>query len=159
MRRRHNPGMGGIKGALKGVVKVGVPALVAGGISGFVDSKFLSSQSFLIRTLVRLAEAAAVGFAFKRNPVMAYSAMGGILGSIGYEQGVRFAGGAVVGSTPVSKAAGVSALITEDPRAMGVLVQSMRGMGLQLDTGVSLGAGTALDSGLPANSYVDVNLG
>lgn len=155
-RRRRNPGMGGggIKTALKAVFMTGIPALAAGGVSGFIDSKFLSTKSAIVRILAKVGEAAAIAMLFRRRPAMAFAAMGGVLGSIGYEQGVSFAGGAIVGASPAAKAAGVAALVTEDPRAMGVLVESMRGMGLQLDNNVSLSG----DNALPVGSYQDVNL-
>lgn len=159
-RRRRNPGFGtGIKSALRQTFMTGIPAIVAGGLSGFIDSKFLSARSLLLRIAAKIGEAAAAGMLLRRRPVAAYAAMGAIIGSVGYEQGVAFAGGVIAGASPAAKAAGVQALITEDPRTMGVLVRSMQGMGYTLDQNVSLGAGTALDSGLPVNSYTDVNLG
>jgi hypothetical protein len=157
--RRRNPGMGGLVAAGKAAIGAALFSVPATFVAGFVDSKWLSSSSILIRTGVKLGLAAVAGIVFRSNAARANAAMGGILGTIGYEFGVRAAGGVVAGASLASKAAGVSALVTEDPRAMGVLVDAMHGMGLQLDTGVSLGAGTALDSGLPANSYTDVNLG
>jgi hypothetical protein len=146
--RRRNPG---IRAALKTVFAAGIPAIGAGAVAGFLDGKFFATQSKLIRIGARVAQAAVWGFVFRRKPVMAYSAMGAVLGSIGTDLGIKFSGNAY---------APIAALIQENPQAMGVLVNAMQGMGLQLDTGVSLGdAGTALDSGLPANSYTDVNLG
>jgi len=156
VRRRINPGMGGgIKGALKNAFMVGVPAIGAGFVSNFVDAKWLSDKHVVIRMGAKLVEATLAGLFFRRRPVIAFASMGAILGSIGGEFGVRAAGGVVVGSSPVSKGQGAAALITEDPRAMGVLVTTMQGMGYQLDQNVSLGDYPALQPG----SYADVNLG
>lgn len=147
-RRRSNPG---IAAALKTVFAAGIPALGAGAVAGFVHNRWFIGSSKLVQIGVKVAQAAVWGMLFRRRPVVAYAAMGAALGSIGNDFGANFAG---------NKAAAVAALIQESPQAMGVLVNAMQGMGLQLDTGVSLGeAGTALDSGLPANSYTDVNLG
>lgn len=155
-RRRRNPeGGGGIKAAARGVFMTAIPALGGGFVSSFIDSKWLSDQSIVVRVLAKLGQAIAAAMIFRRRPVVAYAAMGGIIGSIGGDFGTRMGGGAVVGGTPGAKAAGVAALITEDPRAMGVLVQGMRGMGYQIDSNVSLGDMTPLPSG----SYEDVNLG
>lgn len=156
-RRRRNPGgpSSGIKGALRGVFMTAIPAVVAGGVANFIDAKFLSDKNIVIRILAKLAQAAAAGALFRRKPVIAYATMGAVMGSIGGDFGTRLAGGAVVGAAPAAKAAGVAALITEDPRTMGVLVEGMRGMGYALDSNVSLGDGGALAPG----SYQDVNLG
>lgn len=156
-RRRRNPGGPGIgiKGALRSVFVTAVPALGAGFVANFIDAKFLSDKNIVIRILAKVAQAAACGALFRRRPVMAYASMGAVLGSIGGDFGTRVAGGVIVGATPVAKAAGVAALITEDPRTMGVLVEGMRGMGYSIDNNVSLGDPSAL----PAGSYQDVNLG
>jgi len=146
--RRRNPG---IRAALKTVFASAVPAIGAGAVAGFLDAKFLADKGKLMRIGARVVQAAVWGFMFRSKPVAAYSAMGAVLGTIGTDLGIKFSGSAY---------APIAALIQENPSAMGVLVNAMQGMGLQLDTGVSLGdAGTALDSGLPANSYTDVNLG
>lgn len=155
-RRRRNPDMGGgFKAAARSVFMTAVPALGGGFVSSFIDAKWLADQSTIVRVLAKLGQAIAAAFMFRRKPVIAYAAMGGIIGSIGGDFGTRMAGGAVVGGTPAAKATGVAALITEDPRAMGVLVTGMRGMGYQIDSNVSLGDMTPL----PAGSYEDVNLG
>ena len=146
---------GGIKGAIKGVFMAAIPAIGAGGVAAFIDAKWLSDKNVIWRILAKLAQAAAWGAAFRRRPIIAYSAMGAAIGSIGGDFGTRLAGGVVVGASPVAKAQGVAALITEDPRTMGVLVTGMRGMGYQIDTNVSLGDGGALSPG----QYQDVNLG
>lgn len=157
--RRRNPGGAGFKSTLRQIFGVAVPAVVAGGASGFIDSKLLSSKPLYVRILAKLAEAFGVSMLLRSRPQAASAAMGAILGSIGYEQGVAMAGGVIAGASPAAKAAGVQALITEDPRAMGVLVKAMGAAGYQLDNNVSLGAGSSLDSALPPNSFVDVNLG
>lgn len=156
-RRRRNPGR--FTDTIKMFFGAGIPGLVGTGLAGFLDAKFLSGQSTLIRVGARLAEALVAAFTLRSKPMAAYAAIGGLIGSVGWEQGYAMGGGVTVGATPVAKAAGVAALVREDPRAMGVLVKAMKGMGLTLDNNVSLGAGSALDSGLPANAYTDVNLG
>lgn len=155
-RRRRNPGMGGgIKGALKTVFMAAIPALGGGFVANFIDAKFLADKNIVVRILAKLAQAGAAAMLFRNKPVIAYATMGAIIGSVGGDFGTRMAGGVVVGATPVAKAQGVAALITEDPRTMGVLVEGMRGMGYQIDSNVSLGDPSAL----PAGSYQDVNLG
>lgn len=149
----RNPGGPGIKSALRGVFMVGVPALAAGAVASFIDAKWLSDKNIVIRILAKVAQAAAAGMLFRRRPVIAYASMGAIIGSVGGDFGTRLAGGAVVGATPIAKAQGVAALITE-PVTMGVLVEGMRGMGYQIDNNVSLGGD------LPGGGqYQDVNLG
>lgn len=150
---------GGIKAMLGQTFRVGVPAIIGGGLSGFIDAKFLSAKPLIVRIAAKVAQAVAAGMLFRSKPMTAAATMGAIIGSVGYEQGVGFGGGVVAGGSPAAKAAGVAALVLEDPRAMGVLIKSMNGMGLQLDQNVSLGSGTGLDTSLPANSFVDVNLG
>lgn len=145
----------GIKGAVRQVFMAGVPALAGGFAANFIDTKWLSTQNPLVRIGAKVAEAAIAAVLFRKKPVIAYATMGAILGSIGGDYGTQFAGGVVVGSAPAAKAAGVAALITEDPRTMGVLVEGMRGMGYSIDNNVSLGDPQAL----PAGSYQDVNLG
>ncbi len=154
--RRRNPGMGGgVKGALKSVFMTAIPALGGGFVANFIDAKFLADKNIVIRILAKVAQAALAGVMFRSRPVIAYATMGSIIGSVGGDFGTRMAGGVVVGATPIAKAQGVAALITEDPRTMGVLVEGMRGMGYQIDSNVSLGDNNAL----PTGSYQDVNLG
>lgn len=153
-RRMRNPGGPGFKGALRSVFMVGVPAIGAGALANFVDAKFLADKHIVIRVLAKVVQAALAGMMFRRRPVVAYASMGAIIGSIGGDFGTRLAGGAVVGATPIAKAQGVAALIEEDPRTMGVLVEGMRGMGYQIDNNVSLGG--ELPGG---GQYQDVNLG
>ncbi len=155
-RRRRNPGMGGgIKGAVRQVFMTAIPALGGGFVANFIDAKFLADKNIVIRILAKLAQATLAGVLFRSRPVVAYATMGAVIGSVGGDFGTRMAGGVVVGATPIAKAQGVAALITEDPRTMGVLVEGMRGMGFHIDSNVSLGDPSAL----PAGSYQDVNLG
>lgn len=154
-RRRRNPGTGaGIKGAVKSVFMVAVPALVAGGLANFIDAK-IADKHILLRIGAKLAQAAGAAMLFRRRPVIAYAAMGAAIGSIGGEFGTRMGGGVVVGGTPIAKAQGVAALITEDRNTMAVLVEGMGRIGYQIDNNVSLGDAQAL----PAGQYQDVNLG
>jgi hypothetical protein len=155
--RRRNPGR--ISDSIKMLFGAGIPGLIAGGVAGFIDAKFLSTYSTLVRLSVRVGEAFVAAFGLRSKPRAADAAIGAIVGAIGWEQGYAMGGGTTIGAAPAAKAAGVAALVQEDPRAMGVLVKAMRGMGLTLDNNVSLGAGSALDSGLPQNAYTDVNLG
>lgn len=152
-RRRRNPGGPGVKSALRGVFMAGIPAILAGGVSGFIDAKWLANQNVVVRIAAKVGLAGVAAMMLRRRPIAAYAAMGAIVGSQGYEFGVRMGGGVIAGGTPQAKAAGVAALITEDPRTMGVLVQAMQG--LRLDNNVSLGDPSALAPG----TYQDVNLG
>jgi len=78
----------------------------------------------------------------RKKPEIAKPLIAAILGTIGYEQGVKFSGG-VIAPSAAEGAKQLSALVREDPLAMGYLVQSMRGMGLSIDTSASLqGMGT-----------------
>jgi hypothetical protein len=153
-RRRRNPG--GMGRAIGTFLKVGIPSVMAGGLFGLVDSKLLADKSAIIRVAGKIGTAAALGLVFRKNPLLAISTMSGILGTIGYEQAINLSGG-MVAPTPAAAVKGINALIRDDPQTMGVLIQGMRGMGLQLDSQVSLGS-QALDVA-PADRFVDVNLG
>jgi hypothetical protein len=134
--RRRNPG--GFVGALiSQTVRVGIPALVAGAGLGVVDAKLLPKLNPLARTGIKVGIAAVGGAVLRKKPEIAKPLIAAVLGTIGYEQGVRFAGG-VIAPTAAEGAKQLSALVREDPLAMGYLVQSMRGMGLQIDTSASL---------------------
>lgn len=121
-------------GAVKQTVKTAIPALIAGGLLGVLDVKLLTNYSPMVRIGAKVAAAAVAGVALRRSPNSAYAAMGAILGSLGYEQAAKLAGGAVVVAGNTTTAAkGLSALIREDPAAMGPVVDDMRGMGLLVE--------------------------
>lgn len=127
-RRRRNPG-----GFITQVLSAAVPAAVTGLALGFIDAKLLSKFSAVVRIGAKLAVLVAGGYVFRKQPEIRGPLMGSIVGSITYEQGMTFGGGTVGAGVPAAQQA-ISALIREDPRAMGILVREMRGMGLHLDT-------------------------
>ncbi len=144
-RRRRNPG-GMLSGLVGSTIRVGVPALIGGAAIGFVDARFLSKYTPAVRIGAKVAGAAALGVVLRKKPELAKAAMAGMLGTLGYEQGVTFGGG-MVAKSGAEAAKGAGALIRDDPQAMGALVSSLQSMGLSLEPmggGDGAGTGTAL---------------
>lgn len=122
-RRRRNPGR--MAGDL---LSVAAPALIGGGVMGFVDSKFLGTSGTLIRTVVKGGVALGLGTVGRRffGDVGAKVAMGSVISSIGYEAGVRLGGGMVA----MTKQEGVKALIeaaAEDDEIAALIEQAAEG--------------------------------
>lgn len=158
-RRRRNPG-GGVMMAVKGLVKVGLPAVLAGGSFGLLDARLLADKSTAVRYAGKAAYALALGVLFRRNPILAASTMAGVLGSLGSDLAAKLGGGTVAAPTPLAAVKGISALLREDRGAMGLLIQEMNGMGLTVDNDVSLGRGLgAVGVGDDSEQFNDVNLG
>ena len=105
--RRRNPA--GLKDTLGELTSIALPATVGGAAIGFVDSKFLGTSGFLIRTAGKVAVALGIGHFGKKmfGEVGSKVAMGAVLSTIGHEVGVKFGGGMVA----MNKAEGVNALI------------------------------------------------
>jgi hypothetical protein len=121
---------------LRDLVRTGLPAVAAGAAIGFVDSKFLSDKPMLVRVGGKVALAAVTGLLFRRRADVAHVAMASILGTLGYEGGVRAAGGVVA----ASKAAGMqqlAQLIYSDPSAMGYLASSLQAQKRDVQLGPS----------------------
>lgn len=162
-RRRHrrNPGIGGM---VKGFFKVAVPSVLSGASFGLVDAKLLAPQNFSqpVRYAAKAAYALALGFLFRKNPLLSASAMGGVLGGLGSDVAATLGGGTPVATTTTAAVKGIGALLREDPQAMGLLVQQMEGMGYVVDNNVNLsrlrGMGT-VGVGDDTEQYNDVNLG
>lgn len=162
-RRRHrrNPGMGSM---VKSLVKVAVPSVLGGASFGLLDAKVLAPNNLStpVRYAAKAGYALALGLLFRKNPLLAASAMGGVLGSIGSDVAAQFGGGTPAAPTAVAAVKGIGALLREDPQAMGLLVQQMGSMGYVVDNNVSLsrmGRMGAVGVGDDTESYNDVNLG
>jgi hypothetical protein len=147
--RRHNPG--GVGGIISSVLGAGIPALLAGGATGFVDAKFLSSMSPIARIGSKVALAAAIGLALRKRPALAGAAMAGVIGTLGYETGVRVGGGVVATSKPEAMSQ-LGILINEDPRARGELGAYYSNMG-------ALVPSSAAAITTPSYASIGVNLG
>lgn len=133
--RRRNPGMGGgITGALKGSVRALIPAALGGAAIGFADAKLLADKSMIVRVGAKIGAAALAGVLLRKNPMAAHAAMGAMLGTLGYEGGVRAGGGVIATSKPAGMRE-LAALAAEDEEALGILEAEMQGMGL-LEDGV-----------------------
>jgi hypothetical protein len=157
--RRRNPA-GGVIMAVKNVVKVGLPAILAGGSFGLLDSRLLADKSTPIRYAGKVGYALALGLLFRKNPLLAASAMGGVLGSFGSDLAAKLGGGTAAAPTTTAAVKGIGALLREDRAAMGLLIQEMNGMGLTVDNDVSLSrAMGAVGVGDDSEQFNDVNLG
>lgn len=142
-RRRRNPAGGGF---LKNFVKNAIPGALVGGAAGFVDAKFLSDKSEMVKIGGKLAMAVGAGLLLRKKPAAAGIAIASILATLGYETGVKAAGGVVAGS-PTDATKQLKALIVEDPRAMGALVREFSGLGV--DNRVQLGSNELASNALP----------
>jgi len=161
-RRRRNPMGGGVMMAVKNVVKVGLPAILAGGSFGLLDARLLADKSAPIRYGGKVAYALALGLLFRKNPLLAASTMGGVLGSFGSDLAAKLGGGTPAAPTTTAAVKGIGALLREDRQAMGVLIQELNGMGLSVDNDVSLqgfGRMGAVGVGDDTEQFNDVNLG
>lgn len=168
-RRRRNPGIGG---GLALFAKTGIPAVLAGGTAGFVEAQFLGKSSALVQVGAKLGIAAGLGLLTRKHPMLSVSLMAGVLGTLGFEQGVKMGGG-VVAMSAAGGAKQTALLVRHDPQAMGLLVRSIQGMGRgghghgmrsigaqRLDESVSLSGNELASTALPANRLVsDVELG
>lgn len=141
---------------VKGVFKIGVPAILAGGSFGLLDSRVLSTMSAPVRYAGKIGYALALGILFRKNPVLAAATMGGVLGSFGSDLAAQLGGGTPAAPTAVAAVKGIGALLREDSAAMGLLVQEMGRMGLSVDNNVSLGTTGVGDD---VETFNDVNLG
>lgn len=129
--RRRNPGLGG---GVRSIVKTAIPAAIGGLGAGFLDAKVTGDLPLPLRLGAKLL-AAGVGGAFMRgNPVRAAAFMGSMIGSAGYEAGVRLGGGVVA----TSKGQGMkelAAMAAEDEESLGLLTEELHGMGLLTEMG------------------------
>lgn len=148
-----------------GVIAMLVNATLAGGAAGaavaVIDGKLLEKQSSIVKIGAKVALAGAgAALLGKRHPNFARSFVAGIMGTVAYE-GVNSALGGVVAPNVAVAAQQMKALIREDPRAMGVLVEARRrqlaGMGAVVDDTVSL-SGPLEANALPGAQFQDVRI-
>lgn len=126
---RRNPGIGG---TIRNVISAAIPAAIGGTITGFVDAKFLGGMPAVARVGSKLVLAAIGGALLRQRPAMASALMGSMIGTAGYEVGVRAGGGAIA----VSRVQGIrelAAMAAEDEESLGLLSEELQGMGLLLE--------------------------
>lgn len=123
---RRNPGF---VGAAKETLFAALPAVAAGAGIGFVDTKILAGRSIIIRVGAKLGAAAVAAMALRSRPKMAFATMGAILGTVGYEGGVRVGGG-VIAASKTQGMKELAAMAAEDEQSLGLLQEEMKGMGL-----------------------------
>jgi len=123
---RRNPG---IMAAAKETLTAAVPAVIAGAGIGFLDTKILAGRSILIRVGAKVGAAALAAVLLRSKPKMALATMGAVLGTLGYEGGVRVGGGVIATSRPQGIKE-LAAMAAEDEESLGLLQEEMQGMGL-----------------------------
>lgn len=122
------------------IFKSGIPAALAGGAFGFVDAKLMADSSPIVRVGTKIGAAALAGLALRKHPIAAASMIGAIIGSASYSGAISLAGG-VSAPSPSAAVKGLGVILRSDRRALGVLIQEMKGMGLQvLNSTPKLGA-------------------
>lgn len=120
--------------------KSGIPAAAVGGAFGFLDAKVLSDWSPIARVGTKIGVAAVAGLALRKHPIAAASTIGAIIGSASYSGALTLAGGVSAPSTTAA-VKGIGLMLRSDRRAMGVLLEQMKGMGLQvINSSPKLGA-------------------
>lgn len=159
-RRRRNPG-GAIMESVKLLFKAGVPGVIGGGVFGVIDAKLLADASPIVRVGSKVGVAWLAGLLLRRHPIAAASAIGGIIGSASYSGAMSMAGGVSAPST-VAAVKGMGVLLRTDKRALGILIEQMKGIGLTVMNAtpkLGAGAGPRL-APLPGGQVVgSVNLG
>lgn len=124
-RKRHHRGHrrnpGGFKGTIRTTLRAAVPAVIAGAGGGYLVSKVLGNASTMVKIGAKVGLAIAAGMVLRKRPAAAYAAMGGVLGSIGFELGTQ-AGGGVVASSKAVAMQEMAMLVRADPRVMSALV-------------------------------------
>lgn len=118
-------------GAVSMLFKAGTVAALAGGGFGLVDAKLLGDSSPIVRVGVKIGAAAVAGLVLRKHPIAAAATIGSIIGAASYSGALSLAGG-VSAPTPTAAVKGMGLLLRSDKRAMGVLIQQMQGMGLQV---------------------------
>lgn len=165
--RRRNP-----SGFFADFLVAGIPALVGGGALAFADASFLPDKSVVVRVGSKVVLAGLLGFALRKRPTWAAAGVATVLTAAVMTEVTRLiaasngkdvaAGKQLPAGAPLlaagTAAATMKALVREDGRAMGVLVQR-NGMGAVLDTNVSLGAVNDGGNALPGTHFQDVSLG
>lgn len=130
-RRRRNPGLGG---PIKSVVRALIPSAAGGLGAGLLDAKIAGNWPMPLRIGAKLVAAALGGAVLRRNPISAAAFMGSMIGSAGYEGGVRLGGGVIA----TSKGQGMkelAAMAAEDEESLGLLTEELHGMGLLTEMG------------------------
>lgn len=141
--------------------KAGIPAALGGGAFGFIDAKLLGDSSPIVRVGVKIAAAGVAGLVLRKHPIAAAATIGSIVGAASYSGALTLAGG-MTAPTPTAAVKGMGLLLRSDRRAMGVLIEQMRGMGLQvLNASPKLGAaaGPRLTTNPAPQVVGSVNLG
>jgi len=123
---RRNPG---IMSAAKETLTAAVPAVIAGVGIGFLDTKVLAGRSIIIRVGAKVGAAAIAAMALRSRPKIALATMGAILGTLGYEGGVRLGGGVIATSRPQGIKE-LAAMAAEDEESLGLLTEQLQGMGI-----------------------------
>lgn len=130
-RRRRNPGLGG---PVKSVVRALIPSAAGGFGAGLLDAKIAGNWPMPLRIFTKLLAAGLGGAVLRRNPISAAAFMGSMIGSAGYEGGVRLGGGVIA----TSKGQGMrelAAMAAEDEESLGLLTEELHGMGLLTEMG------------------------
>lgn len=141
--------------------KSSVPAALVGGAFGLVDAKLLDDASPIVRVGTKIGAAAVAGLVLRRHPIAAASTIGAIIGSASYGGALNLAGG-VSAPNPSAAVKGLGLMLRTDKRAMGLLVQQMSGMGMQIiNAAPKLGAAAAVRAAQSPGGQVvgSVNLG
>jgi len=123
---RRNPG---IVASVKETLFTAVPAVIAGAGVGFLDTKILAGRSMVIRVGAKVGLAAVAGMLLRSRPKMAMATMGAVLGTLGYEGGVRIGGGVIATSRPQGIKE-LAAMAGEDEESLGLLTEELQGMGV-----------------------------
>lgn len=115
-RRRRNPALN-IKGVIKSLLSIGLPAVAGGAVVSLIDNKLLAGKSKALRYAGKLGAAVGVSLLLKSKPQMAAAAMAGILSGIGYDLGTQIGG-------PASTISQIAYLVSADRQAMSALIDA-----------------------------------
>jgi hypothetical protein len=125
--------MANVGAQVKSLTKLALPALGAGFLGNFVESKFLGSKSMPIRAIGRGVMAVAAGVLLRKNPGAAGAAMGALLGPVGGELGTKMGGGLTVHSTSSPAAVkGLAEAIAGEEDMAALLQSELQGFGVVL---------------------------
>ena len=133
-RRARNPSFGGVMQT----VKSSLGPMFMGGLSGFgagvLDAKLLGNRP-MISILSKLGLAViGAGVMGRKHPLAAAGWAGGLIGSVGYTQGVKLSGG-LVGLNNAHTVQGLAELASDDPEMAALLA----GLGDVVDDASGLG--------------------
>lgn len=126
-RRRRNPGMGG--GIVKQLIATALPAAGVGAALGFMDTKILKDKKPIFGVLAKVGAGIGASLLLRKRPALALPIAGACFGTLGYQGGVKVAGG-VVSSAPTDAAKELAEMAATDEETFGVLTESLEGMGV-----------------------------